>query len=461
MGRVSVAAAVAAVTLALASPAHADPGGLQERSGVVLDVPLLDAPFNFKDGFTWPAMGQSLALSTDFYQLVHNGVGRLIDPYDPITSRRILGRVAVTLADVLVTNLPGGLIWAHNEGQRAVLGRHGISSFNDVYRFNVVDPTIYASHVSDDELRELKSKSQGDFVRRSTAGIEMNLQLVTSLEKNQLFYATRTWNQALYWQSYLLVSGYQLLCASKRADRITDEALDSGREQNDASRRDMSGLDCLAWTHDQFNPTLPFTSDARGLFRGGNGVQRYVLRRQMSGSEKDHLTQQAVLSLLNVFDPALFGFDAFSVRVGAREQELRFNGHIRHTPTAYGQAINLEVYSQYGDINTFMAVQGGFNGVSFFPGLAAELHRFPLDLVIGLPISLSARASVWLQPKDQRFDESHHTPGVLGALRLAYSSSRSFEPYLEFEGKSAGWVASHAYLGANASVRAGLVAMLF
>ena len=215
-----VALALAAAVLALASPARADPGGLEERTGVVLDVPLIDVPFNTAHGFTWPSMGESLALSADFYQLVHHGVGTLIDPYDQVTSRRVLGRVAVTLADLLVTNLPGGLIWAHTEAQRAVLGRYGISSRDDVYRFNVVDPTIYASHVQDTDLAALKASHPADFVRRSTAGLEANFQLVTTLEKNQLFYATRTWNQALYWQSYLLASGYQFLCASGRADKI-------------------------------------------------------------------------------------------------------------------------------------------------------------------------------------------------------------------------------------------------
>lgn len=458
--RLPVAVLATLALLLPAAPAAADEGGLDERTGVALDIPLVDLPFNSQHGLTWPSMGQALGLSSDFYQLVHHGVGKLVDPYDPVRSQAILGRVAIVVADALATNLPGGLIWAHNEGQRAVLGRNDISSRNDIYRFRLFDPTVYVSRVSDDDLRGLKQRSPADFVRRSTAGLEMNLELVTAMQKSQLFYATRTWNQGLYWQSYLLVTGYQYLCASGRADRITRDADRSGDEA-DPMRRDVSGLDCLAWTRDQFRPGEPYDVASRGRHASGVGIERYTANRDLTTRERGHVNMMAGLSLLNFLDPALVGIDAFNVRVGSRQQPLRFNGHVRHTPTAYGHAVNLEAYGQYGDINVFAALDTGLNRQSVFPGLRAELHRFPLDLVIGLPISVSARAGVWLQPRDQRFETSSHVPGALGALRVAYSSSRSFEPYVEVEGKSAGWVAGQAWLGSNASVRAGLVAMLF
>ena len=428
-----------------------------DRHGVVLDVPLADLPFNTRKGLTWPSMQQSLALSADVYQLLHWGIGQAADPYEGEWWRRLLGKGLIGATDLLFTNLPFGLTWQHEEGHRAVLGLEGFSSRNGVYRFRPFSSVVAVSDVRDDDLRALKSRDPGGFVRLSTAGMEMNLELVSSLEKTQLFYRTRAWHGFLFWQSYLTSTLYLATCASDRGDRITSE--EEAREGADVAARDAVGLDCNAWVYDLFRRDEAL--DARGVHPSGVGVRRYRKRSDLTDAERGYQRQQLALSFLNFLDPALLGLDWFSFELGERRQQLRVNGRLRHMPAPFGQTVNLEAYGQYRDYNLAVGLQGGLNRDQFFPGLNVELHRFPLDLVIGKPVTVSARASLWVQPGEQRFQDASYRPGALGSLRLAYSFMPAFEPYVEVEGKSAGWVPGNVWLRPNASFRVGLVSTLF
>jgi hypothetical protein len=428
-----------------------------DRHGVVLDLPLVDLPFNARHGFSWPGMQQSLALSASAYQLLHGGLGHAFDPYEGEWWQRLLGKGVITAADLLMTNLPLGLTWQHEEGHRAVLSREKISSFNGVYRFRPFAGVTGVSKVDDEALRAFKLRDPGGFVRMSTAGIEMNLELVSSLQKTQLFYRTRAWHGALFWQTYLTNTLHLATCASDRGDRITAE--EEAREGSSVPDRDFTGLDCNAWVYDLFRPGEAY--DARGLHPSGTGVRRYRRRSDLTREERSYQERQLYLSLLNFLDPALLGLDWFSFEMGERRQQLRVNGRVRHMPAPFGQTINLEAYGQYRDYNMAVGLLGGLNRDQFFPGLNAELHRFPLDLVIGKPVTLSARASLWLQPEKQRFQDASHRPGALGSLRVAYAFAPTFEPYVEVEGKSAGWAPGNPWLASNISGRVGFVSTLF
>ena len=59
------------------------------------------------------------------------------------------------VATTLLLPLPFTDAWVHEEWHRAVLGRRGIDSFDDVYRFRVTD-AIAVSHVRDEDLIRLK-----------------------------------------------------------------------------------------------------------------------------------------------------------------------------------------------------------------------------------------------------------------------------------------------------------------
>ncbi|MCS6902294.1 MAG: hypothetical protein RMJ98_22090 [Myxococcales bacterium] len=453
MARSLVCSLITAAVLASGPAQGEEPLG---RHGVVVDLPLVDVPFNLLGGLTSPSMGQSLGLSASFYQMLHGGLGWVLDPYEGAWWQQLGGRALIGAADLLVTNLPLGLAWQHEEGHRAVLSRERIKSFNGVYRFEPFAEVVAVSEVADGDLAAFKARSPGGFVRMSTAGLEVNLELVTSLSKTQLFYKTRAWHGFLFWQVYLTNTLYQATCANADGDRITEE--EEQREGINIAARDFTGLDCNAWAYDLFRPTEAY--EARGVHPSGVGVRRYRKRSDLTVEERSYLKQQLALSFLNFLDPTLIGWDWFTVEVGEGRRPLRWNGRVRHMAAPFGQTIHLEAYGQYQDYHVALGLLGGMNREQFFPGVNAELHRFPLDLVIGKPVTVSARASLWLQPRNQRFQDAHYQPGVLGNLRLAYAFSTAFEPYVEVEGKSPGWVPGNVWLEANLSARAGVVSTL-
>ena len=86
-----------------------------------------------------------------------------------------------------------------------------------------------------------------------------------------------------------------------------------------------------------------------------------------------------------------------------------------------------------------------------------------LDLPLKLStktLPLTLRTMVWSQPKDQSF---YTTKGQFGGLiyaQLRYPKGETWQPYVEVEGKTKGWVAGNPFLGANFTVRAGISAYL-
>jgi hypothetical protein len=447
-GRALLGALGLVPALLWADPARAD---RDERAGLFLDLPVAEVPYTTSGRF--PSMAQSLWLSADTYQAVHYGIERAIDGSGQGGVRGVLARVAVGAADLAVGLLPLGYAWQKSEWQRAVLGREQIGSANDAYRYHPFSQISGVSQVSDGDLADLKARRPATFVRLSTAAMEGSYELATATEKVQFFYQPRTFNAPLLWQLYLLNTFTLATCASSRSDTVTRDAESS--EGTSLAKRDINGLDCTAWAHDLVNPAEPYA--ARGLHPSGVGVRRYLGHGDLTATEQGQVKRALFLSLLNFADPALAGFDGFSIG----HSGTRMNSHIRYTPAPFGSSVDLDVFAQITSFNIFVSLHSYLNHSSYFPGLSAELHRFPLDLVIGLPFSVSARAGLWLQPQDQAFETSSGALGALGALRVGYSFTRELEPYVEIERKSTGWVAGNAWLESVTTARLGLVATLF
>src|SRR4051812_36163936 len=232
------------------SPSPAPPPA--PAPSVYLELPLVDLPFVTANGGSAPSMEQSLWATADLYQLMHYGIGRLADPYGASWARRLLGKVAISGADVLTLALPGFLAWQHEEWHRAVMSWRGIGSYDDVYKLDLLATVINVSHVSDADLIGLKAAHPADQVRMSTAGIEANYEGAYALEKAAFFHGTRTWNTFLLWLLYIQNSAYMYECAGTGSDRITAE--ENRLEGANVARRDFTGLDCNGWTYDLFRP---------------------------------------------------------------------------------------------------------------------------------------------------------------------------------------------------------------
>src|SRR5207253_1509064 len=108
---------------------------------------------------------------------------------------------------------------------RAVLGRRGIDSFDDVYRFQFGASSIAVSHVRDEDLIALKRDHPADLVRLDEAGIEAEQALVRRLEKEEFFGDSRAWHLPLYWLVKLGTQDYVASGVARTSDEETDRSI--------------------------------------------------------------------------------------------------------------------------------------------------------------------------------------------------------------------------------------------
>ncbi len=416
-----------------------------EEPEFTIRVPILDYPFVSSNGFSFPSMDQSLALSNDFYQGLHHGIYWAYSGKDTF-----LSRLTVLGADILSTYLPLGGGWLHEEWHRAVMTKHQVSSFNDVYHFPLFAGSIAVSHVTDADLARLKQESPADFVRLAEAGMEANYEQVFDLEKESFFYGATPWNFALYWQAYAGNIAYLFTCASKgRADNFTDNQ--NAEDGANVERRDFTGLDCTAWVYDLHRPSEAYS--ARGAHPSGVGTNRYRRYSDLSSDERDYLALQSYLSLLNLLDPNLIGFTSFG-------NESRWNLSLRHHLTSFGYTIDVNLFWRRENLNLLVISHLYANGEKYFPGLDVQLLKYPFRWM-SQDLFLSPRIMLWLQPKGQLFRTPESLFGGLFGTRVGRTVSENVEIYSDLEWKSEGWVAGRVYLEPNFSVRLGVSYLFF
>lgn len=176
---------VSALLLLAASAARAEEAPPLASSGPFRPrLSLVDAPFNFRGGV--PSMQQTL----DVQELVMGGGSWAIDLFGERLERnhspwvRYLVEIPLQVSWVFLASgiLPGGGGWAHEEWHRAVLSRHGASSFNGIYELKPFRSFISVKHVSDEDLARIKDQHPQDFVRLAAAGLE--LQIADSIQRS-------------------------------------------------------------------------------------------------------------------------------------------------------------------------------------------------------------------------------------------------------------------------------------
>lgn len=397
-----------------------------------------------------PRMRQSLALSNDSYSLAHYSLQKLIG--EGTFWRSFFAHLAIAGFDVVYSFYPVGNSWLHEEWHRAVFSNRNIGSRNDVYDAKFWPEAIAVSHVKDQNLAELKKEHPAEFVRLMSAGNESSLEQNLALEKSQFFHGTRTWNDALYLFNYLQGQAYIDMCSTLSNNDFTDEFnLEDGAN---VPMRDFTGCDFSAWTYDLHRPNEPYA--ARGVHPSGVGIDRYIATRDLSRAEKDFLVRQRKLALLNFVDPNLLGRHYFLL---PGENALG-NASLRHHLTSFGYTVEANVFYRDQSMKLFGTLRAYRNNERTFPGLEAELIDHPLALG-GQDVLLGSRLLLWLQPKDQAFRTQSATPGGMASMRAGLPLSRYVQPYLELQGKTAGWVAGEVSLDASATARIGVTAFAY
>lgn len=422
----------------------------QQQPSLILELPVIDYPFNWTDGYTAPSMQQSLNITKDFYQYGHY---KFAEWYADDPSKRTL---SIITFDVITTWLPFGDAWLHEEWHRAVMSNRKINSYNEVYDFPLFAETISVKDVRDEDLTRLKADHPADMVRLHAAGIEAQNELNFAIEKDQFYLKTTTFDQLLLWLNYINNIGYLHTCASNESNRITEELMQD--EGEDISERDFTGLDCNAWVYDLFRPSEPY--EARGTHPSGVGIKRYIKYDDLTTEEQDYLKTNFKLSFLNLADPFLFGFKSFSATNPFNDRPFQWNATLRHHLTSFGYSIDANLFFKQNSVNTMVILHNYFNKAHHFPGLELALYRLPVN-IFGKHLPLSVRTSVWLQPKDQQFYTSKSELGGIAMVKLHFPVYRHMETYVEIEAKSDGWAAGNVYLEDDISLRLGLAAHIF
>ena len=386
-----------------------------------VELPIVDVPYNAQHGLRAPSMQQSLAMTAAFYELSHEAVWNAF-------KREWVSKTAVGLFDIATTfvlPLPLTDAWIHEEWHRAVLGRRGINSFDDVYYFRVTD-SIAVSHVRDEDLVRLKRDHPADQVRLQEAGIESEAALVQRLEKDRFFNGSRAWHLPLYW---FIKLGSQAYVGSGTSDEVNADT-DRMNAEDGASvkKRDFTGHDFVGWMYDLSRPDEPY--EARGIHPSGVGINRYRKPSDLTPDERRFLRKQGRLQYLNFLDPNLIGIDAF--------HDVNFTA--AHVLTSFGYTIDANVFVR-GQRNFFVVVHDYTNRDRHFPGADVQL----------LGKRMTLRAALWLQPEHQLFRDRHASPGGLVGMRI--DRGRMFG---EIEAKTRGWVQGIESLEPNVALRFGL-----
>ena len=437
-------------SIALALPLTAVSLGSQSvPRPAVVDLPVIELPYNFSHGARAPGMQQSLGIAAGVYEATHTLLAR-VAPNHPR-----LRNVGITIIDYLTIAVPLTDAWLHEEWHRAVLGQSGVNSRNDVWNLkNMFAEGIAVSHVGDDDLIRFKAQSPADFVRMKAAGYEGEGELISRLERNQFFRQSKAWHVGLYWlialNDQLYVGAVVAPEDSAEIDRMTDDA---NVDETTIAQRDVSGHDFTAWVYHLFRPEQPF--DARGPHPSGVGLDRYIKVADLSAEEKQFLRREGKLAWLNFVDPNFLGVRGFTFRNPINGESARGNFWLRHALTSFGHAISANHVFQQGTLGVHAMAQRFTNHERSFPGIRFEVVEFPVR-VGSREFLLSPRVGAWTQPRNHEFKTHDGSVGGLAGLRVETASRSRLQVYVDIEAKSAGWVAGRPNLGRGATLLTGL-----
>ena len=425
-----------------------------------LDLPLFDLPYQteamnavgcgFFSGYANPGMSQSLAVTAGIYSSFHFGMKQFYDNSDMKESlKNVIYGYGILAGDFLMTYLPGGDGWLHEEYHRAVMSRYGINSFNGMNLFPIGAELIYVSNVKDEDLIRLKETSPADMVRLHAAGIESDYVLINNLQRNNFFYDQNLYNEILY--ITLTVNSHYYIFASSSPKYVDSDIAKINESGETVSERDFTGYDMTGWVYDLFRPDEPY--EARGPHPSGEGINRYRTTRDLTDDELNYLKGQFYWHFVNYLSPMFFG--KRSIPLG--DDGLAVNFAVSHLLTSFGTAVSAHAYLKYEPFNVAFAYHSYLNYKNYFPAIEAELVDYPIYWGKS-GVFLSPRVIIGTQPEGQRFKTG--TPEFLGllGLRADFMASKHLLPYIDLTAKTDGWIAGNEYLDGNLSVKMGISA---
>lgn len=367
--------------------------------------------------------------------------------------RKLLNRAGAqataAISDYFFTKYPLGVGWLHEEYHRTTMTARGISSYNTIWDIGRFSGNV--SHVKDEDLIRFKAEHPAEMIRMHAAGIEGQYVFLQAMQKDNFFYQTNYPNTIFS----ILLTKHAVDYVGFASDRAHGEErikYIQEKEGVDIRERDFTGWDLNAWVYDLFRPQEPY--EARGIHPSGNGILRDRVPNDFTPAEFAYAQKVGRLQYLNFFSPHLLGINRIKL-----SQDFAFNFALRHYLTSFGYDLGGDLFLQIKDKNLLFTWHGYHNKDRFFPGVEAQLLDLPLKFQDkALPLTL--RTMVWLQPNNQEFSTNQAQAGGLLAAQLRFPLGKTWQPYLEAEGKTQGWVAGNPYLRPNLTVRAGVSAYI-
>ncbi|HNX24598.1 MAG TPA: hypothetical protein PKG60_11170 [Spirochaetota bacterium] len=421
----------------------------QNNSYNYIKLPVIETPYNFSSGYSFPGMSQSLFITAGVSKATHQVIYGLFEQ-----DKNCLQFAAFVIWDYFLFTLPGGPAWLHEEWHRAVMGQYGIDSYNDVYKFDLFADTIAVSHVKDEDLAYLKENHNPDMVRLAEAGNETEIELTREYRRDS-FFNTRPIRYELFqmWLTLINSSYYVIMCGTDEADTMTEQM--NHDDGTDIPKRDFTGLDFTAWIYDLSRPDELYS--ARGVHPSGTGIDRYIKYSDLSDSEKKYLKKTGWLTLLNFISPQLFGIERFALPDTSGSGSSQLNFMMIHHLTSFGNDIILSLLYKKDDLNIETSFHCYNNEKNYFPGMEIAVKRYPVS-IFRREIYTDCKIMAYSQPEDQEFREDDSEPGgMIGAGFSIPLPDKDIEFFIEGDAKSDGWIEGNLYLGQSIQMRSGII----
>ncbi len=446
---------------------------------LLLDVPLLDLPYasyaadmaynkrlglvsggstdptaaDWFRGYESPSMQQSLAITKDLHATNYYYTNKLWNHWLAPTSRKryFLNRVAANAQAGVVDYLLAyqlmvfGPAWMHEEFHRACLAPQGISNFDETYyRFGGGIASASVTHVFDEDLIRFKKDAPNEMVRSFAAGIEGQYALLRNMQQDNFFERTDYPNVVM---NILLTNqavGYVRQFQKPDYDQSIDTMNYYGEQ---IAERDFVGWDLTAWVYDMHRPDEPY--EARGPHPFGPGINRVIKRAQLTPGEDDYLVRMGNLQHLNFLTPDMIGIHG--IRWNA---DTRFTFAVRHVLTSFGYDLGGDILLDHKGRKWMLGIHTNHNHELGSGGLEVARKGLRVDIGGGHVLT-DLRAMAWMQPEHAGFYDQKASFGGLLTGRARLPLGKTFQAYVEAEGKSHGWVMANPYLQENLSVRLG------
>ena len=423
------------------------------KGNTEISLTITDFPFNLSNGsVSYPSMQQSLDLTYAIQRTtifgIHQGAHALFQ--DARVSKG--AGLAVAGSSSLFLFLTAG--WMHEEWHRAVMTNQNISSRNGFYHPEAwSNGLISVDSVNDDDLGRLKTQTPAETVRLMSAGIEgqimlvghqsdqLFLQDVTDKDDKKRIYSHLSFMAPLMIFNQINTLSYLNICLIDDSDEITDL---QNQRTIAMENRDFAGLDCNAWVYDMQRPDEPY--EDRGPHPYGEGIDRYRSLEDLSSSEIELLKEARHMHMLNLFNPHFFGIN------GLHHTKGRWNFRLGSMLTPFGYTIDGHFGLVNNKLDSLWLLRLHRSQIGYSPEFGVRLF----DLPINENMNWHLATSVWLQPKNLRWDAQRRQLGGNIWSQFNWKVKDQTSLWVQMNGKTTGWMAGEVYLDSNISARFGL-----